>query len=195
MPGAPVASKVTFGAFTVKRGSNAPTGKCTVRVAFVEINKVALPPSKVGSIVMSLCASMVPVPPLLENAPLLNVSVAVTINVLVLLKNRVALLFLLMVRLLTVNEAGIVINVCPPTNATVPPFGLNVAAAPTVKSPGNESVPIGAMNVPPLKVRVELKLNAPVPVVNVPPDCVYVLPKVMSPEPCVKPVARVNVLL
>src|SRR5205814_8226179 len=126
----------------------APPAKHPVGDAFVELNRRAFLPFLFGSLVQPLYVSTFPTRRSPDLAPLLNISVAVTINVLVLLKNRVELLFLLMVTLLTVNEAGIEINVCPPPNVRLLAFGLNVAAVPTVKWLESESVPPGGLNVP-----------------------------------------------
>ena len=79
---------VTFGAFTVRRGMPAPTGRVMVRVALLEICSVAVPPSKVDAMLTALCASIVPVPALFDINPSVSVKVPGTTIVLVLLNSK-----------------------------------------------------------------------------------------------------------
>ena len=106
-------------------------------------------------------ASSVPVPLLLLIEPLVKASVPVVTTLLVLLKYTPPLLS--MVRLASVNVAGtlkrmLLLPGWLPLKSTVPLLGLNVAVSPTAKVlllPTTVSVPLGALKVPPLRVKKE----------------------------------------
>ena len=95
----PLVFKVTFGAFTVSLGMEAPTGNVTVLVAEPDMKSVALPPSNAGPRVTFPCPSTVPVPPLLLISPSVKVNEPAAVRVLVLLNSKEFPLDLLIIML------------------------------------------------------------------------------------------------